>query len=197
MTTSIRLAIAQDAPQIQAIYAPIVQDTYISFEQIIPSTEEIAARIEKTLKQYPWLVCEVDGQIAGYCYGSAFRTREAYQWTTEVTAYTHPDFHRRGIGRGLYTSLIEILQHQGYFNAVAGIALPNDASVRFHEALGFAVVGIYKNIGHKIGDWRDVGWWQLELQPMTDNPEPPIAIHQIKTYPSFSEWLNSGIPLIR
>lgn len=197
MNTQIRLATPNDASQIQAIYAPIVQDTFISFEQVVPSVEEIAARIEKTLQQYPYLVCDIDGKIAGYAYGSAFRTRSAYQWTTEVTAYTHPHFHRHGIGRSLYTSLITILQKQEYTNAVAGIALPNDASVGFHEAIGFTLVGTFKNVGYKLGDWHSVGWWERELQTMPVSPTPPIPIRQIVDHPEFPEWLSIGAKFIK
>ena len=144
MTIQIRLATSDDAPQIQAIYAPIVRDTFISFEKVVPTVDEIAGRITKTLQQYPYLVCDIDGQIAGYAYASSFRSREAYQWTAEVTAYIHPDFHRRGIGHGLYTSLFAILREQGYFNAVSVIALPNPASVGLHEAMGFQKIGVFK-----------------------------------------------------
>lgn len=197
MTIQIRLATTDDAPQIHGIYAPIVRDTFISFEQKIPTVKEVENRIAKTLQQYPYLVCDIDDQIAGYAYASAFRTRSAYQWTTEVTAYTHPDFHRRGIGRGLYTSLIAILREQGYMNAVAGIALPNDASVGFHEALGFEKIGVYLNIGYKLGGWHDTGWWQLELQPMVNPPPIPTPIPQLDNSSEFHKLLQTGHDFIR
>lgn len=197
MTTQIRLATPNDAAQIQAIYAPIVQDTFISFEQVIPNPQEIASRIEKTLQQYPYLVCDIDGQIAGYAYGSAFRTRAAYQWTTEVTVYTHPDFHRRGIGRGIYTSLFTVLREQGYCNAVSVIALPNNASVGLHESMGFEKIGVFKNMGYKLDDWWDTGWWQLELRPMPANPTPPTSIQSAKDSPEFTQWLSHGYEFIR
>ena len=197
MIVHIRLASTADAPQIQVIYAPIVRDTYISFEQVIPDADEVAGRISKTLTQYPYLVCEVDGQIAGYCYGSSFRSRAAYQWTTEVTVYVHPDFQRRGIARGLYTSLFAILREQGYCNAVGVITVPNDGSVGLHESMGFEKIGVFHNIGYKLNTWQDTGWWQLELRPMPENPTPPISIAEFATYDQFEELLMSGTSLIR
>lgn len=197
MTAYIRLATTDDATQIQAIYAPIVRDTFISFEEIIPTIDDIAGRINKTLQQYPWLICEIDGQVAGYAYGSSFRSRAAYQWTTEVTAYIHKDFQRRGIGRALYTSLFAILKEQGYCNVVSVIALPNDASVGLHESMGFETIGIFKNMGYKLEDWHDTGWWQLELRPMPTHPTPPVPIQQLSSNPDFDTWLASGHHFIR
>jgi len=197
MTTIIRLAQSTDAQQIQAIYAPIVRDTFISFEEVIPDVAEIERRITNTLKQYPYLVCDIDGQIAGYCYASAFRTRQAYQWTTETTVYVHPDFHRRGIARGLYTALLNVLRGQGYLNVVGVIALPNDASVRLHEMFGFEKIGVFKNMGYKLADWRDTGWWQLELNPMPPNPTPPIPITEYSQTANFKMYLEQTLPNIR
>jgi len=197
MTIQIRLASTTDASQILDIYAPIVQHTPTSFEQIVPEVDDIAGRITKTLQQYPWLVCEIDGQIAGYAYGSAFRSRAAYQWTTEVTSYVHPDYHRRGIGRGLYASLFAILREQGYCNAVSVITVPNDASVGLHEAMGFEPIGMFRNMGYKLARWHDTGWWQLALRPMPDQPQPPIPLGDFTLQPNFPGLLIAGQSLIR
>lgn len=197
MTIQIRLASSADAPQIREIYAPIVRDTPTSFEYLVPEIEDIAGRITNTRQQYPWLVCDIGGQIAGYAYGSSFRSRTAYQWTTEVTAYIHPQFHRRGIGRGLYTSLFAILREQGYFNAVSVITLPNDASVGLHATMGFIKIGVFENMGYKHERWHHTGWWQLELCPMPTDPQPPIPITKLAKQESFSNIINSGLPLIR
>lgn len=193
----IRLVTPTDASQILDIYAPIVRETSTSFEYDVPTVDEIAGRITKTLQQYPWLVCEIDGIVAGYTYGSSFRSRTAYQWTTEVTAYIHPQFHRRGIGRGLYTSLFAILGEQGYFNAVSVITVPNDASVGLHETLGFEKIGVFMNMGYKNDNWHSTGWWQLELCPMPTNPKPPLSISQLAQRTNFPDLLNAGQHLIR
>jgi len=121
----------------------------------------MAARIRKA---HIWLVAEDDdGQVVGYAYGGPHRDRAAYNSTVEVSAYIDRNLHRTGLGRRLYTALFERLREGGYRLLVAGITLPNEASVGIHEALGFEPVGVYKNIGFKNGEWWDVGWWQLDL----------------------------------
>ena len=196
MHIAIRLASTADAPQICEIYRPIVRDTAISFEQAAPDANEIAARITQTLKQYPWLVCDINRQIAGYAYGSSFRSRSAYQWTVETTVYVHPDYQRRGISRALYTSLIAILRQQGYCNAIGVIALPNDSSIGAHETLGFRKIGVFENMGYKLNEWRDTGWWQLELRPMPAEPQLPRPVMALARQAGFGELLQAGLPLI-
>jgi phosphinothricin acetyltransferase len=88
--------------------------------------------------------------------------------------------HRRGFGRALYEALFPMLVRQGYVNAYAGITLPNEKSVGLHEAIGFTPVGVYRNVGFKMGRWLDVGWWQRSLQPMPDTPRPIVAWKDIE-----------------
>ncbi len=173
---AIRLADADDASQIAAIYAPIVRETVISFETEPPDDEEMANRIRKTLPRYPWLVCEHADEILGYAYAGTHRTRDAYQWSVDVSVYVHADHRRAGVGRGLYESLLGVLRKQGFYNSYAGIALPNPASVGLHESLGFEPVGVYEVVGHKNGAWHDVGWWHLQLRAPDDDPESPSAL---------------------
>ena len=90
MTALIRLAQEDDAIAIQAIYAPVVRDTAISFEQDPPTVEEMRHRVTTTLARFPWLVCDHDGQVAGYAYASAHRSRAAYDWSVDVSVYIHP-----------------------------------------------------------------------------------------------------------
>lgn len=194
---AIRLAKQTDAAAIRDIYAPIVQDTHISFEQVVPATAEIAARIQTTLAQYPWLVCELDGELAGYAYASAFRSRAAYQWTTETTVYVHSNFLRRGVARALYTSLLALLRAQGYVTAVGVIALPNPASIRAHEAIGFYKVGVFRNVGHKADEWRDTGWWQLDLRPTPTAPESPTPLPALAQETRFPTLLAAGLPHVK
>jgi L-amino acid N-acyltransferase YncA len=171
----IRVAQPSDAEAIAAIYAPIVRDTAISFEAEPPAPREMARRIAATLQTHPWLVAEQDGEIAGYAYAGKHRDRAAYRWSVDVSAYIDARARRRGLGRVLYDRLIAILQRQGFHAAFAGIALPNGPSVGLHEAVGFRPVGIYKGVGFKHGQWRDVGWWRLELSEAPDEPAEPIA----------------------
>jgi len=175
----IRFARAEDAAEIAAIYAPIVRDTFISFETVAPTVDEMRARIDKTLATHPWLVDERDGRIAGYAYGSTHRAREAYQWSVDVSCYVHPDARGKGIGAGLYRKLLALLRRQGFQSAYAGIALPNAASVRLHESVGFTPVGIYREAGYKLGAWRDTGWWQCRLGDARADPAPPLALAQL------------------
>ena len=167
MARRIRVAMAADAGQIQAIYAPIVRDTMISFEDEPPTAEEMAGRIAGTLSTHPYLVCEEDGRVLGYIYASVFRARAAYRWSVETTVYIDGRTRRAGVGRALYEALLPILRRQGFHSAFAGIALPNAGSIGLHETLGFRSVGVYQDVGFKHGQWRDVGWWRL---PLSDGP---------------------------
>jgi L-amino acid N-acyltransferase YncA len=179
MALQLRLARESDADRMLAIYAPIVRETAISFELAPPDPDEMRQRIRRISSTHAWVVCEEEETIAGYAYASQFRPREAYQWTAEVTVYVHPARRQRGIGRTLYEALFAALRLQGYSSAIAVIALPNDASVRLHERLGFRAVGVLQRAGYKLGRWHDVGWWQLELQAASANPHPPRAITEL------------------
>jgi L-amino acid N-acyltransferase YncA len=169
----------RDAAACAAIYAPYVVDSPASFEEAAPSVRETADRMRRLLTTHPWLVSEQDDQVAGYAYASPHRERAAYRWACDVAVYVDAAHHRRGVGRRLYEALFERLRAQRFHIAVAGITLPNDASVGLHEALGFEPVGVYRKIGWKAGAWRDVGWWQLRLLPADDggalppDPLPP------------------------
>jgi L-amino acid N-acyltransferase YncA len=156
----IRQAGVGDAPAIQAIYAPVVADTIISFEEVPPDVAEIERRIAATLSAYPYVVAEEGGEVLGYAYASEHRTRAAYRSSVDVTVYVAAGAHHRGIGRALYAELLPAAAARGYHAAFAGIALPNAASVGLHEAMGFSPVGVYREVGRKFGRWHDVGWWQ-------------------------------------
>lgn len=174
-SSKIRIAVPLDAAAIQAIYAPFVERTAISFELKPPSIEEMAQRICATLPTYPYLVAERDGQVVGYAYASQHRAREAYRWSVDVTVYVSPQAHRSGIGRALYERLLSILQRQGFHAAYAGIALPNPGSVGLHKSLGFMHIGTYPEVGFKNDKWHDVGYWRKALNDSSP-PTPIIAI---------------------
>ncbi|MXO61178.1 GNAT family N-acetyltransferase [Altererythrobacter salegens] len=162
MSAIIRPAEARDAASCAAIYAPFVRETCISFELEPPDEAEMARRIADYGASHAWLVAEADGQVAGYAYGSPHRTRAAYSSSCDVAVYVDPAYTRQGIGRALYDNLLVRLSQQ-YHAAFAGIALPNEASVALHEAVGFTHLGTYREVGWKLGAWRDVGWWQRLL----------------------------------
>ena len=197
MTAIIRLSTENDAEQIQAIYAPVVRGSATSFELEPPTVAEMRRRIADTLPQFPWLVCENGGRVIGYAYARKHRARAAYQWSVDTSVYIHPEMHRRGIGRALYRSLFPLLGLQNYCNAYAGIALPNPGSVGLHEAVGFQPVGIYREVGYKLGAWHDVGWWYLSLQPKTPAPPRPLDTKEAQTMPQWQTALAAGAALLR
>jgi phosphinothricin acetyltransferase len=161
---TIRRATPDDAASLLSIYAPYVERTSVSFEESLPSVDEFAARIAHALSRWTWLVAELDGRCAGYAYATSHRARAAYRWSVETSAYLDERMHRRGIGRALYHSLLVELCAQGYCNAYAGIALPNDASVALHRALRFEPIGVFEAVGRKFATWQDVSWWHRRLR---------------------------------
>src|SRR5581483_1354815 len=164
---------ARDAAACAAIYGPYVDGSAVSFEEVAPTPEQLAERIESYTLGYPWLIAEdQDGNVAGFAYAGAHRARAAYRWAVEVSVYVHADHRRKGVGRQLYGTLMPLLARQGLMVALAGITLPNDASVALHEAVGFRPIGVYRGIGFKAGAWRDVGWWQLHLNDPIPTPPP-------------------------
>ena len=171
--SAIRVARLEDAAQVLEIYRPNVTDAFISFELEPPTLDEMRERIEKTLPTHPWLVHDEGGRIAGYAYASKHRERAAYQWSADVSCYVRPEARGRGVGKSLYRELLRMLETQGFRNAYAGIALPNDASVKLHESVGFRPIGVYRGVGFKQGAWRDVGWWGCALGQSSANPAPP------------------------
>lgn len=125
----------------------------------------MAERIRTVGSKFGWLVYEVDGEVAGYCYATPWRVRSAYRFSVETTVYVAPKFHRQGIARKLYAALIAALGDAGVRVLLAGIALPNEASVLLHEQLGFEKVAHLKQVGRKFDRWVDVGYWEMILQP--------------------------------
>ncbi len=167
----VREATAQDAASCAAIYAPYVTDSCVSFEVEPPTAAEMAARIASA---HDWVVLEDDaGRVVGYAYAGRFAPRAAYRWATEVSVYLERGFERRGGGRMLYQALLPRLASRGFRMAIAGMTLPNDASVGLHRALGFRPVGTYRRIGYKHGAWHDVAWTQLELLTGDEPPAEP------------------------
>jgi L-amino acid N-acyltransferase YncA len=161
---SIRSARAADAPALLAIYRPYVETTAVSFETVVPSTEEFTRRIVSAVDGWSCLLAEIDGKCIGYAYGSTHRARQAYHWSVETSAYVHADHHRQGIARALYAELLAQLQHRGFANAYAGITLPNAASIAFHQSLGFEPIGVFPRVGRKFGSWHDVAWSHRKIR---------------------------------
>lgn len=115
---------------------------------------------------------DAHGVVDGYVYASRHRERAAYQWSADVTAYIREDARGRSVGKRLNTRLFEELPKLGYYQAFAGIALPNAARVALHASVAFEHLGIYRDVGFKLDAWHDVGWWQRSLQPPSPPKEP-------------------------
>lgn len=159
----IRDAISADGAAIAAIYAPFVDHGWVSFEIEAPDATAMAARIAEFGGSHAWLVAEFDGSIAGYAYASPHRVRAAYSTSADIAIYVAPQAQGQGLGRALYTALFDRLRSRAIHAVFAGIALPNPASIALHEAMGMVPVGVYREVGWKLGGWRDVGWWQRLL----------------------------------
>jgi L-amino acid N-acyltransferase YncA len=195
MKPTIRFATIADAPGILEIYAPFVF-TPVTFEETVPDVDEIASRIEAVSAKLPYLVCEIGSKTAGYAYAYDFRTRSAYRWIKELSVYVHPGFRRRNIATALYTCLIELLKCQGMTSVLACITVPNPESVNFHENFGFRKVGEFRANGYKLGQWHDVGWWELDLNPGRLDPcREPLPVHELP-FPVRDEIFRNGEQMI-
>lgn len=171
--TKIRPATASDAEAIANIYRHYVEHTSITFEVDPPSPTEFAERITKVTTKFPWLICEYQGKTVGYAYACLHRERAAYRWSVDTAVYVDTECRGKALGRLLYERLIPEVRSLGYYNAFAGITLPNERSVKLHENVGFKSIGVYKSVGYKQGSWHDVGWWQLQLREYSSSPTEP------------------------
>ena len=168
---TIRPAKKADAARCAAIYAPYTEGA-ITYEYPAPDAAEIARRMEEVTAAYPWLVCERDGEVIGYAYAHRFRERMAFDWTVEMSIYLDRDALGGGIGTALYSALIELLAALGYVNAIGTVATPNPPSERLHEKCGFERLFCVERIGWKMGEWRDMTYYMLRLNPPEGKPAP-------------------------
>jgi phosphinothricin acetyltransferase len=153
-----------DCQAICDIYNYYIENTVISFEETAVTVAELEERVATCTRDYPWLVCVADGGLVGYAYANKWQQRSAYRLCAETTVYLRSGETGRGYGRALYQALLPLLLERGLHVAIAGIALPNDASVRLHESIGFTKVAHYHGVGWKFGQRVDVGYWQKNLR---------------------------------
>jgi L-amino acid N-acyltransferase YncA len=182
MALTIREAVEGDAQACADIYRPYVTDTVVSFEEQAPTAAEMWQRMSEALAAHTWLIAEIAGQPVGYAYGHRFAPRAAYRWSCETSVYLDGQHGGQGIGRALYADLIEGLSARGFRTALAGIALPNAASVALHRSMGFTEAGLYHRVGWKLNTWVDVAWYQRDLgsadAPPAEQPlGPPLGPH--------------------
>ena len=169
----IRPATEADAAGCAAVYAPYVVETAITFEIDPPGPAEMARRIAEASATHAWLVLEDAGAVVGYAYGGPFHKRAAYRWACETSIYLEMGRRRTGSGRALYDALLTRLAERGYRRALGGMTLPNAASAGLHEALGFTLAGVYRQVGWKHGTWHDVAWMEKTILVGDDPPTEP------------------------
>ena len=189
MPEHIRFARPEDGEALLEIYAPYVRDTAISFETVPPGPEEFRRRIETVQRRYPYLVCEDGGRLLGYAYASPFKGRAAYDWTAETSIYIRRGLHRRGLGRGLYTALEEVLRAQGVLTMAACVAAQDgedsrltEDSLLFHRAMGFRTVGIFREAGSKFGRWYHMCLLEKPIGAHIPDPEPIRPVTALPDY---------------
>jgi len=194
MKPIIRLAEEQDVPGILEIYSPFILYTAVTFEETVPEEGSFWERIQLIMSELPFLVCEIDGRIAGYAYASGYRSRASYRWTKEVSVYVHRDSHRKRVALALYTSLNEMVRYQGVADLLAIITLPNESSVSFHEYMGYRKCGEFSKVGYKLNQWQNVGWFELFLQDENAAPkERIIPLDEIIGLPVFRKAIRKGL----
>jgi L-amino acid N-acyltransferase YncA len=191
MKSKIRFATPADASAVAEIYGPFCEHSPITFETEKPTVKEIENRIRKILERFPWLICELESEVLGYAYAGPHRDRAAYRWSVDVAIYLSGKSRGQGFGTILYTVLFELLRIQGYFQAYAGITLPNPASIRLHQRLGFERVGVYKQVGYKANAWHDVSWWALTLQAADRPPTETLLIREAMERDDFRAAIES------
>lgn len=162
----IRFADENDALGVLEIYSPYVSLSSVTFEYEVPRPFEMQRRINTVTNNYPWLICECDGTIAGYAYAHELFSRAAYAWDAELSVYIRDDYQRCNIASALYYAVIELLKKQGFRNVFARITVPNEKSLAFHTAFGFSVAGVLHNAGYKLGGWHDV---TIVEKPLSDD----------------------------
>ena len=194
MEMDIRIASPEDAKELLAIYAPYVLKTAITFEYDVPSEAEFRGRIERTLAKYPYLKAVVNGETVGYAYAGPFHSRAAYAWGVESSVYVREDMRRLGVGEGLYQKLEEALRMQNILNVNACIATPAKedehltmGSVRFHERMGYRMVGEFSQCGYKFGRWYNMVWMEKHLGEHAHNPAP------VRLFPEIAEAFGKSL----
>ena len=178
MSKKIRLATVEDLARIQQIYRPYVEqeDIVVNSEHRVPTLEELKERFDLITKDFPWLVCEIDGVVAAYAYAGKPFKREGYKWNAEVSVYADGKYHGRRLASALYECLLELLKVQGYYNVYACILSINEKSMKFHEKYGFEVMCVFPKSVYKYDKWMDVIWMNKTLQEFKNDVKNPVSI---------------------
>lgn len=188
---TIRLAESEDLSGIIDITNQAIRETAANFHVEPRTLDELTAAWQEAKEFYPWVIAEDDGTVLGFASASPYKAKAAYRWTAEVTIYIHPDHRGRGIGHTLYSRLLAILEAQGYRTIVGGITLPNPASIRLHESLGFKHVGTLTRAGWKLARWHDVGFWRMGFSGGGEEPKPLKPVRKVEPEESRPSAKNS------
>ena len=176
MTAKVRLLDAGDLDAVCEIVNHYIMHSTIHWSTQPDEPEHWRHLWEAGRERFPWLVAEVDGEVAGLAYAAPFKTRAAYDWCVESTIYLRSGLHRQGIGKALYTRLFELLDAQGFTSVIAGVAVPNEASIGLHESFGFTQSGYFPAVGYKFGQWLDlVNLQRLRARPASPSAPLPVA----------------------
>jgi phosphinothricin acetyltransferase len=160
--TTIRPTQPADAPAIADIYNFYIRTSHATFEMDEIDAVEMHRRIEEAAAaNYPFLVAEEASELIGYAYGRRYRPRAAYEHSIEISVYIRNGHEGRGVAAALYDELLPAIRQRGFHTIIAGISLPNDASVRLHEKFGMTKVAHFREVGRKFDRWIDVGYWQV------------------------------------
>ncbi|ASW43288.1 GNAT family N-acetyltransferase [Clostridium isatidis] len=159
----IRLVKLTDAKDIVDIYNYYILNTNITFEEEELTIKEMEKRIREKTKKYPWLVYEEDKKVLGYAYLSQWKERSSYRYSCEASIYLHKDYKGKGLGTKLYEELLKLAKEINMHIIISGITIPNEASIKLHERLGFEKVAEFKEVGFKNNSWLNVGYWQKKI----------------------------------
>lgn len=160
----IRVVEPKDAKAINNIYNYYIENTTITFEEVLLTPSEMESRISIISTEFPYYVYEEDGEVLGYAYANTWKSRSAFRFSVESTIYLKNGLGGRGIGRKLYTQLIKELRERGVHSVIGGITIPNPGSIKLHENIGFTKLGQFHEVGYKKEMWIDVGYWELLLK---------------------------------
>lgn len=176
----LRIATPDDAKKLQKLYAWYVIHSAATFEWDVPDVDEFRRRIESTLKDYPYIVVEEDGEIMGYAYVSPFKGRKAYEWSAETSIYIAHESRQKGYGSLLYKALEKIMPLQNVCNLYACIARPTReddphlsmASICFHQLLGYRLCAEFEGCAVKYDTWYDMVWMGKRIATLEEHPKP-------------------------
>lgn len=170
----LRIATEADVPSMLNIYAPYILTSTITFEYDVPSEAAFLERFRQITARFPWLVWEEEGRVLGYAYASPPYQRAAYSWCAEDSLYLLPEARERGLGTRLLNALEALLKLQGYQVIYAIVTQENEASMAFHQKLGYHPVACFPSCGFKFGRWLSVNWLEKRLTSVEIPSQMPV-----------------------